>query len=173
MQDSEDLYELLQVHPRADPEVVQAAYRCLVFKYHPDRNPSPRATYQMQGLNHAYEVLSDPIRRAKYNSVRNASDARVVRASSQGNCDSEGDGETCGAGTSATESPATEPLPVNPQPTAGNATSPAPGEEASSEIDFTISYPGQGPRFGFRLPSWVIILIALGAIGGLITDLVL
>ena len=40
MPESEDLYEILQVHPSAHPEVIQAAYRRLALLYHPDHNPS-------------------------------------------------------------------------------------------------------------------------------------
>lgn len=62
----EDYYEILQVHPSAEPEVIKAAYRKLAQKYHPDRNPSSQANSYMKRLNLAYEVLSDPARRARY-----------------------------------------------------------------------------------------------------------
>ena len=45
MQDHEDLYEILQVHPSAEPDIIQAAHRHLALRYHPDRNHSPMATY--------------------------------------------------------------------------------------------------------------------------------
>lgn len=61
-----DLYEVLQVHPAAEPEVIEAAFRGLTRKYHPDLNPSPDATQAMQRLTAAYEVLRDPDRRAAY-----------------------------------------------------------------------------------------------------------
>ena len=72
MPDTEDLYETLQVHPSAHPDVIQAAYRRLSFLYHPDRNPSTEATEMMKRLNHAYEILSDPDRRAAYDRTRGA-----------------------------------------------------------------------------------------------------
>jgi curved DNA-binding protein CbpA len=62
-----DLYELLEVSPRASTEVIQAAYRVLVRTYHPDRNPSPDAAERIRELNAAYDLLSDPQRRARYN----------------------------------------------------------------------------------------------------------
>jgi curved DNA-binding protein CbpA len=65
-----NLYEVLQVSVKASPEVVQAAYRALARAYHPDVNPSPDAARQMRQLNAAYNVLSDPVRRARYDSVR-------------------------------------------------------------------------------------------------------
>lgn len=61
-----DYYATLQVHPEADREVVVAAYRRLAAKYHPDVSTSPDAAEKMKQLNEAYEVLSDPARRAAY-----------------------------------------------------------------------------------------------------------
>ncbi len=61
-----DYYELLQVSPKADPEVIEAAYRRLALKYHPDHNPLPEAALRMQALNTAYAALKDPERRAEY-----------------------------------------------------------------------------------------------------------
>ncbi len=65
-----DYYAILQVHPDAEPEVIDAAYRRLAAKYHPDVNPSPDATARMQELNEAHRVLSDPARRAAYDARR-------------------------------------------------------------------------------------------------------
>ena len=62
----EDYYEILQVHPSAEPEVVEAAYRKLAGKYHPDRNPNPTAEEKMKKLNLAREILSDPEKRKRY-----------------------------------------------------------------------------------------------------------
>ena len=63
---SEDLYEILQVHPSAHPEVIQAAYRRLAMLYHPDQNSSDEATHMMARINQAFDVLNDPDRRAEY-----------------------------------------------------------------------------------------------------------
>lgn len=71
MPDNEDLYEILQVHPLALPEVIQAAYRRLAQLYHPDANPALESTELMSRLNRAYEVLSDPEKRAAYDLERN------------------------------------------------------------------------------------------------------
>src|SRR6266545_3786147 len=67
-----DYYEVLQVSPNADEEVIQAAYRRLTMKWHPDRNPGdPFAVSQMKLLNEAYGVLSDPAKRREYDLGRN------------------------------------------------------------------------------------------------------
>jgi len=64
-----DYYEVLQVHPRADSEVIAKAYRALMMKYHPDHGgDSERA----KRLNEAYYVLSDPAQRAAYDAYRSA-----------------------------------------------------------------------------------------------------
>lgn len=64
----EDYYEILQVHPSAELEVIQAAYRKLVQKYHPDINKDPAAGERMKKINIAYEALSDPEKRRQYDS---------------------------------------------------------------------------------------------------------
>ena len=73
MLDNADLYAILQVHPTAHPEVIQAAYRRLALLYHPDANAEPEATELMSRINRAYEVLGDPELRADYDRTRDLS----------------------------------------------------------------------------------------------------
>jgi DnaJ-class molecular chaperone len=61
-----DYYEILQVHFLAEPEVIEAAYRKLAAKYHPDRNPNLMAQEKMKEINIAHDVLSDPEPRKRY-----------------------------------------------------------------------------------------------------------
>ncbi len=71
--DEIDLYETLQVHERAIPEVIEKAYRVLVRKYHPDVHPADSqqwANEKMRRLNVAYDVLSDPETRSEYDAAR-------------------------------------------------------------------------------------------------------
>ena len=70
MADQPDYYEILQVHPAAEPEVVQAAYRRLSQKYHPDVYHGQDAQRRMTQLNQAYAVLSDTQKRAAYDRQR-------------------------------------------------------------------------------------------------------
>lgn len=65
-----DAYKTLQVDPEADPEVIQAAYRRLAQKFHPDRAPGPDAEARMVAINAAWELLRDPERRAAYDRAR-------------------------------------------------------------------------------------------------------
>lgn len=60
-------YDNLKVSRDAPIEVIQAAYRSLARKYHPDRNGStPEGEATMKVINASYEVLSDPARRAQH-----------------------------------------------------------------------------------------------------------
>lgn len=61
-------YDNLKVSRDAPPEVIQAAYRSLARKHHPDANHGSRekAEATMKILNASYEVLSDPIKRAEH-----------------------------------------------------------------------------------------------------------
>jgi curved DNA-binding protein CbpA len=61
-----DYYSVLEIHASADTAAVNAAFRRLAWRYHPDRNPAPDATLQFQDINEAHQVLSDPMRRAEY-----------------------------------------------------------------------------------------------------------
>src|SRR5438132_3384627 len=63
---SPNFYKLLQVSEEADVDVIDAAYRRLALKYHPDRNFDPAAAKVMSQLNEAYHVLSNRARREAY-----------------------------------------------------------------------------------------------------------
>jgi DnaJ-like protein len=59
-------YQILQVDQDADPEVIEAAFKRLAFKYHPDRSPAPDAADRMRELIAARDLLADPTRRRAY-----------------------------------------------------------------------------------------------------------
>jgi molecular chaperone DnaJ len=61
-----DYYELLGVGRDASQEQIKRAYRQAARKYHPDVNPDPEAEARFKDISKAYEVLSDPERRARY-----------------------------------------------------------------------------------------------------------
>lgn len=63
---SQDLYELLGVTRDADGDAIKKAYRRLARQYHPDVNPDPAAQDRFKEISRAYEVLSDPQKRAAY-----------------------------------------------------------------------------------------------------------
>ncbi|HEY4900735.1 MAG TPA: J domain-containing protein [Terriglobales bacterium] len=55
-----DYYSVLEIDPSADVTAVNAAFRRLAWRYHPDRNAAPGATLQFQDINEAHQVLTDP-----------------------------------------------------------------------------------------------------------------
>lgn len=63
---STDLYELLGVSRDADATTIKKAYRGLARQLHPDVNPDPATQEQFKEVSRAYEVLSDPQKRAAY-----------------------------------------------------------------------------------------------------------
>lgn len=61
-----DLYEVLGVERDADQEKIKRAYRKLARELHPDVNPDPETQERFKEITAAYEVLSDPAKRANY-----------------------------------------------------------------------------------------------------------
>lgn len=62
-----DYYELMQISPNAEHDTIVRVYRILAARFHPD-NPHTGDAEKFQLLNKAYQVLSDPQRRADYDS---------------------------------------------------------------------------------------------------------
>jgi len=81
----QDPYKILQVDSEAEDEVIQAAYRRLAQKYHPDVASGLDAAARMAGINAAWEVLRDPARRAAHDLARRlaARDAERVAAAAR------------------------------------------------------------------------------------------
>ena len=61
-----DLYEVLGVHRDSSFDEIKKAYRKLAREYHPDVNPDPTVKDKFKDITAAYEVLSDPNKRQKY-----------------------------------------------------------------------------------------------------------
>ncbi len=65
--DFKDYYGILGVSKKASPEEIKKTFRKLAVKYHPDRNPDNKeAEERFKEISEAYEVLSDPEKRQKY-----------------------------------------------------------------------------------------------------------
>lgn len=68
-----DYYDVLGISKGADDKEIKIAFRKLAKKYHPDLNPDDKeAEAKFKEINEAYEVLSDPERRAKYDQFGHA-----------------------------------------------------------------------------------------------------
>lgn len=63
----ENLYNILGVSPTASTEEIKKAYRALAMRHHPDRNTLSSAEVRFNAIQKAYELLSDPKKRAEYN----------------------------------------------------------------------------------------------------------
>lgn len=79
--DYKDYYRILGVERRADDRAIKAAFRRLARQYHPDVNPGDAsAERRFKDINEAYEVLSDPEKRRRYDVLGPANWARATGA---------------------------------------------------------------------------------------------
>ncbi|KAI8325215.1 DnaJ-domain-containing protein, partial [Martensiomyces pterosporus] len=62
-----EYYDWLEVSPTATQPEIKKKYYVLALKYHPDKNPSAEAEEKFKHISEAYQVLSDPKARQKYN----------------------------------------------------------------------------------------------------------
>ncbi len=65
----QDYYKTLGISRTASPEDIQKVYRKLARKYHPDVNKSKEAEEKFKEINEAHEVLKDPDKRQKYDTL--------------------------------------------------------------------------------------------------------
>jgi DnaJ-class molecular chaperone len=66
-----DYYSMLGVKPAASAEEIKRAYRQMVFRFHPDRNPGDdEAAGKFKEVIDAYAVLSDGLKRSTYDAIR-------------------------------------------------------------------------------------------------------
>jgi curved DNA-binding protein CbpA len=128
MTDGPDPYKVLQVDPEAEDEVIQAAYRRLAQKYHPDVARGPEAAARMASINAAWEILRDPGRKASFDLAR-----RLERRSA--------------------ERPARDPSPAPPEraPAAGGSSPPVdvgrPRSPETTSSDWTAGRSSQGSGY--------------------------
>ncbi len=85
MAEKRDYYEVLGVSKDATPEELKKAYRKLALQYHPDRNPGDKeAEEKFKEAAEAYEVLSNPDKRARYDRYGHAGMSGAGGFSGQG-----------------------------------------------------------------------------------------
>ena len=72
METQRDYYWTLKISPDATIEEIKASFRRLARQYHPDLNPDdPRAAEYFKEISEAYDTLSDPLKRRRYDRDRN------------------------------------------------------------------------------------------------------
>ncbi|HEY0664488.1 MAG TPA: DnaJ domain-containing protein [Gallionella sp.] len=67
----ENPYTILGVAPNATTDEIRKAYRSLAMRHHPDRNQDASSELRFNAIKTAYELLSDPKKRADYNQSQN------------------------------------------------------------------------------------------------------
>lgn len=67
--EGKDLYEILQINPKADAETINRVFRIMAARFHPD-NPETGDEERFRELKRAHTILSDPARRAAYDEYR-------------------------------------------------------------------------------------------------------
>jgi curved DNA-binding protein CbpA len=119
MSGAADLYKVLQVDSEADSDVIQAAYRRLAQRFHPDvTQGDPALTEKMRAINRAWEVLRDPSRRSAYDLERRDAAAAPAHARPS-------------PYPAARSSSVGRPMPVDP-----NHAGPPPGHPSGSVLNF-------------------------------------
>ena len=73
MADKRDYYEVLGIQKDASADDIKKAYRSLARKYHPDLHPDDKqCAEKFKEVNEAYEVLSDPSKKERYDQFGHA-----------------------------------------------------------------------------------------------------
>ena len=72
-----DYYSLLEVSPKATSAEIKRSYRRLARLHHPDLNQQSLDTH-IKRLNEAYEILRDPVKRARYDAQRREEEQRAA-----------------------------------------------------------------------------------------------
>ena len=145
MADRFDPYAILQVSQDADQDVLQAAYRALARRLHPDHSDDPTAGAQMAQLNAAWETLGDPERRSAYDRTHLSGvilDSTARTAASTTRSDPTATGSTGGsmpgrgAGGAAQSSPPPSGATWRMGPNGQGGAGPPPGNPQGTVLDF-------------------------------------
>ncbi len=139
MPDQFDPYAIMQVQQDASQDVLQAAYRALARRLHPDHSTDPSAGAKMAQLNAAWETLGDPERRAAYDRAHLAGVILDTTARTAASTRSAGGTPSSGGRPSAstTGRPAEPTRPTwRRGPNGEGGAGPPPGNSAGTVLDF-------------------------------------
>jgi curved DNA-binding protein CbpA len=136
-----DPYKVLQVDPEAEDEVIEAAYKRLARKYHPDVSRDPGSVEKMVRINQAWEMLRDPMRRAAVDRARARAAGTSARVAAH-------DGRQQAAGRAAPPPPAAAPPPQPGARPSGPPTWPFPGMVDPSTGPFDARAQRTSPNWG-------------------------
>jgi len=135
-----DYYEVLGVNRDADEEAIKKAYRRLAMKHHPDRNAGDKsAEEKFKEAKEAYEMLSDPDKRAAYDRFGHAGvdpSAGAAGAGAGGFADAFGDifGDIFGQGR-------------------GNRSSVYRGADLRYNLEISLEQAARGTETKIRIPT--------------------
>jgi curved DNA-binding protein CbpA len=155
-------YDNLKIVRTAPTEVIRAAYRAMAQKYHPDLNPAPDAARVMKLVNEAWEVLSDPKRRAEHDiwiaSQEQSTQEQTSQGRSQQYTNSSG-----GSGFTYQQPNATHAKKESDGPSGYKGQSKKAGSSGASS--FSGTHPFQDATEGYKAstPNWVRRFKAIGA----------
>jgi len=142
------LYDYLEVSANASPEIIRAAYRALIQRYHPDKNPGfqTEAENLVKVINHAYTILSDPDQRRQY-------DEKIARTSAR-------------ADTGAANNSSSRERNTNSNRETGGARSADRGANSAdvADVDDPVRYAG----FWRRCAAWTVDCIVVGIPAGVL-----
>ncbi len=133
-----DAYKVLQVDSEAEDEVIQAAYRRLAQKYHPDVTRSgTESGGRMASINRAWETLRDPARRRAYDRERltKAQSPQAAGASQPSASSTGASGATSGRASRSSQGGGYDPAEMGAKEGLG-AAGPPPGDPSGSVLVF-------------------------------------
>jgi curved DNA-binding protein CbpA len=150
-----DPYKVLQVDPEADREVIEAAYKRLARKHHPDVSHDPDSVTRMVRINQAWEMLRDPVRRAAVDRARMraaGTSARVMAAEGRARAASRAAGSASGPGVSTPGRPDQQgwPFPGMQDPSTGAFSAPPPRPASAPGPGGSAASSGMGAGYGTR-----------------------